>query len=81
LALKHFGQDPYRLFHGLDERYVPLDDPGGEPQPPAYPTRLRFFMYACALVAEGEPVKAMTVQPPQSGGGPQRRRSGMPSGG
>jgi hypothetical protein len=55
------------LFNGLDERYVPLDpEDGTEPLPPPYPSRVRYFTYACAVVAEGEPVKVLQVQ---GGGG------------
>lgn len=59
----------------LDERFVPLGDPTAEPMPPAYPQRLRYFLFACAMIAEGEPVKTLTVQPPQQQGrrpGPRR---------
>jgi hypothetical protein len=58
----------------LDERFVPLGHPDAEPMPPAYPSRLRFFLYACGLVAEGEPTKTLTVQSPQQQGRGGARR-------
>jgi hypothetical protein len=67
LAWRHGGEDPYRLYNGLDERYVPLL-PDAEPEPlrPLYPSRVRMFIYACANVAEGEPVKSLAVKPRES---------------
>jgi len=41
-----------------------------------YPDRQRYFLMACALVAEGEPVKSLQMQSPQQGG--SQRRPGLP---
>jgi hypothetical protein len=50
LAWRFGGADPYRLFHGLDENYVPFG--GGLPIPPPSPSRLRHFIYGCAMYAQ-----------------------------
>lgn len=48
--------DPYRLYNGLDENYVSLEAEGVEegPLPPPFPSRVRAFVYACAVTAEAE---------------------------
>lgn len=51
LAWQHGGDDPYRLYHCLDEAYRPLGDPGAPARPPAYPGRQRALIFAFAAVA------------------------------
>jgi hypothetical protein len=55
LAWRYGNEDPYRLYNMLDGRYVPWG--GGESRPPAHPSRLRAFVYACAEVAFEEDAK------------------------
>lgn len=57
VAWRHSGMDPYRLYHGLDESYRPWGDPAAEPSPPAFPTRVKSFIYACGVFAEEEAVE------------------------
>jgi len=55
LAWRYGGEDPYRLYNGLDGNFRPLGYPEADPAPPRYPTRLRHFLYGCGLYAlEGE---------------------------
>jgi hypothetical protein len=51
LAWLHGGEDPYRLYHGLDEHWRPRSDPDGEPRPPQFPERQRALIFAFASVA------------------------------
>lgn len=50
---------PWRVYHGLDEDFRPLDDPTGEPQRIGHPARYRHFLYgmakAAAVMEEGAP--------------------------
>lgn len=48
---KASGQDPYRLYNGLDDDYRPMGDPSAERRPPQFPERVRAFIYACAMYA------------------------------
>jgi hypothetical protein len=50
LAWAHGGENPFRLYHGLDEQYRPIG--GGEPKLPAFPARVRAFIYGCAQQAK-----------------------------
>ena len=38
------GRDPYRIYHDLDDDYVPMG--GGDPMPPPYPSRLQAVLFA-----------------------------------
>lgn len=51
------GEDPYRLYYGLDEQYRPVGDPDGDPMPPAYWVRVKAFIYACGLFSEENTAK------------------------
>ncbi len=44
--------DPYRMYLGLDDSYRPVGRPDEPPMPPAYPLRVKTFIYACALEAD-----------------------------
>ena len=46
LAYSH-GSDPYAIYNGLDADYRPLA--GGERKPPPFPSRVRHFVYGCAI--------------------------------
>lgn len=52
MAWLHGGNDPYLTYHGFDEDCRPLGNPEADPSPPAYPQRVKTFLYACALWAE-----------------------------
>ena len=48
LAWRYGNEDPYRLYHfGMPEA----------DQPPPYPSRVRAFIYACAVIAQEEAIK------------------------
>jgi hypothetical protein len=49
LSWRGAAHDPYRLYNGLDEFYRPLGHPDAEPRPPRFPSRIRHFVYGCAL--------------------------------
>jgi hypothetical protein len=55
-AWRFGGNDPYRLYHGLDQDYVPLEG-DGPPRRPPHPRRLRSFVYACAARAASDAAK------------------------
>jgi hypothetical protein len=54
--------DPYKLFNGLDEQYVPLARRGEGPRRPPFPSRVRSFVYACAFTHEQEQANASGVR-------------------
>lgn len=47
-AWHYGGEDPYRLYHMLDEAYRPIGSPDAAARPPRYPDRLQRFMYGLA---------------------------------
>jgi hypothetical protein len=51
LAWRYGGEDPYRLYNGLDADYRPLGHPDELSRPPRYPSRLRHFLYGAGLFA------------------------------
>lgn len=50
-AWRYGGEDPWRLYHGLDAEYRLLRAPDRPPVRPKFPSRVKAFMYACAEVA------------------------------
>lgn len=54
LAWRNGGHDPFRLYHGLNDDYVPWS--GGDPVRPAYPNRLRGLIYGFAAQAQEEAI-------------------------
>jgi hypothetical protein len=58
--------DPYRVYNGLDEHYVPFDPMRGtEPRRPPFPGRVRAFIYACGFMAQqqaGEGQRTRTMR-------------------
>lgn len=44
------------MFNGLDHDYRPTGRPEGDAMPPAYPQRVKAFVYGCGLFAEEEAV-------------------------
>jgi hypothetical protein len=47
------------MYHGLDSNYRPRGRPDEDPLPPAYPDRVKTFIYACGLFAEEESVERL----------------------
>lgn len=54
LAWKFGGEDPFRLYFGLDGDYVPWS--GGPPVRPAYPDRIRKLIYGFGIQAQDEAI-------------------------
>lgn len=52
IAWRHSGASPYAMFNGLDSTLRPWGHPEFDPAPPAYPSRVKSFTYACAVYAE-----------------------------
>jgi hypothetical protein len=48
--------NPYCVYNGLDEQFRPWG--GGDPVPPPYPSRVRYFIYGCAIAAGEEAAKS-----------------------
>jgi hypothetical protein len=53
----------------LDAEYRPLGHPDADAHPPLYPSRLRYFLYGCGLMA-------MENESKLAGGRTQRRALG-----
>lgn len=49
MAWRYGNEDPYKLYNSLDDDYRPRE--GGEPRPPLYPGRVRYFIYGMAQAA------------------------------
>lgn len=45
------------MFHLLDDTYRPVGHPEADAMPPAYPSRVKAFVYGCALVAEDDAIE------------------------
>lgn len=45
------------MYHMLDDTYRPIGHPEVDPMPPAYPSRVKAFVYGCALAAEEDIVE------------------------
>lgn len=43
--------NPYQLYNGLDDAFRPLGHPEDPPCPPPFPSRVRYFIYGCAMAA------------------------------
>lgn len=62
--------NPYCAYHGLEADFRPIGHPEADPQPPAWPFRLRMFLYGCAMyAAEHEARLAGAKQATKMGGG------------
>lgn len=59
------------MYHMLDSAYRPLGHPDEPPKPPAYPGRVKSFVYACAFFAEEE----FTERASAAAGGAMSRRA------
>lgn len=62
VAWRHAGSDPYRLYHQLDASYRPVGAPDAPATPPAYPNRVKTFIYAAAVFAEEEAIERVRIQ-------------------
>jgi hypothetical protein len=61
------------MYHGLDSSFRPLGRPEDDPSPPAYPERVKAFVYGCALFADEMDTKRASLG---AGGGMARRVAG-----
>lgn len=57
MAWEYGGADPYLTHHGFGEDCRPLGMPEADPAPPAYPERVKTFLYACAMFADEREVQ------------------------
>jgi hypothetical protein len=61
LAWRYGGADPFRLYHGLDDDYRPLEDPSLPAIRPVRPQSVTAFIYACGVRAYKEHVEFALV--------------------
>lgn len=61
------------MFHLLDSEYRPLGHPEEPPMPPAYPGRVKSFVYGCGLFAEEEAIERLSAM----AGGSVARKAGL----
>lgn len=65
---------PWRVFHGLDERFRPVSDPDGDPIPIVHVARYRRLLYgyakAAAVLEEGHPAQERKAVRQRSRTGP-----------
>jgi hypothetical protein len=62
------------MFHLLDDTYRPIGHPESPPRPPAYPGRVKSFVYGCALAADADEVERVKAM---MGGSISRRMGGV----